>query len=174
MPKAVHKRFSVEETNAVLLGVKAKLGKTCSVTQLGHAAVVMTMLKSKPVDERPMHSTNIVSPLFINARKYLDQDVPESQNYISSCRAFSAIGFRNVEDYILTDDASKEEVQEKLKLACAEAVRSYQAVRDQKSLLTESFYMAEYMTKAKCVSTTLIECFPVNQSSQNQAGSLQQ
>ena len=149
MPKAAHKRFSVEETDALLLAVKAKLGKTCTVTHLGHAAMVMTMLKSKPVDERPTHSTNIVSPLFINARKYLDQDVPEAQNYIPLCRAISAIEFRNVEDYILTDDASKEEVQEKLKLACAEAVRSYQAVRDQKSLLTESFHVAEYMAKAK-------------------------
>ena len=69
-----------------------------------------------------MHTTNIVSSLSINARKSFDQDVLESQNYVSLCRALSAVEFRNKEGHMLSDDASKEEAQEKLKLACAEAV----------------------------------------------------
>ena len=151
MPKAIHKPFSIEESNAILRAVKEKLGEKCSVTHLGHAAMVMTMLKSKAVQERPKSNANLVSPLFINGRKYLDQDVPGSQNYISLCRALSAVEFRDVEGYILSENASKEEVQAKLKLACAEAFRSYQAIRDQKSLLTESFSLVEYMAKAKHV-----------------------
>ncbi|CAF9932534.1 MAG: trichothecene 15-O-acetyltransferase [Alectoria fallacina] len=149
MPKAIHKRFSVKESNAILLAVKEKIGEACFVTQLGHAAMVMTMLKFKPVQERPTHGAQLVSPLFINGRRFLDQCFPPSQNYISMCRAISAISFRNVENYILSDNESKEEVQGKLKLACAEAFRSYQAVRDQKSVLTESFSVAEHIARAK-------------------------
>ena len=151
MPKAIHKRFSVEESNAILLAVKEQIGEACSVTQLGHAAMVMTMLRFKPVQERPTHGAQLVSPLFINGRRFLDQRFPRSQNYISMCRAISAIGFRNVESYILSDNGSKEEVHGKLKLACAEAFRSYQAVRDQKSILTESFSMAEHIAQAKYI-----------------------
>lgn len=154
MPKAVHRRFSVEQSNAILLAVKVHLGKACSVTHLGHAAMVMTMLRFKPVEERPTHSDHLVSPLFINGRRYLNQGVPGSQRYISLCRAISAIEFRDVESYILSDNASKEEVQEKLRVACAEAFRSYQAVRNQKSVLTESFSVAEYMARAKYILTT--------------------
>ena len=150
-PKTLYKRFSIEESNAILLAVKDKLGKAYTVTHLGHAAMVLAMLKFTPVEERPTHSTHVVSPLFINGRRYLDQGVPESQNYTSLCRAISAIEFRNVEKYVLSDNASKEEVQEKLRLACTEAFRSYQAVRDQKSLLTASFYMTEYLAKAKYI-----------------------
>lgn len=155
MPKAIHQRFSVEESKAILLAVKEKLGKSCSVTHLGHAAMVMTMLKFKPVQERPTPGARLVSPLFINGRRYLDRGVPRSQSYISLCRAFSAIEFRDVENYIIPDSASKEEIQGKLKLACAEAFRSYRAVRDQKSLLTESLSMAEYMTREKYIQTTV-------------------
>lgn len=153
-PKAIHKRFSVEKSNAILGTVKKELGKTGSVTHLGHAAMVMTMLKFKPVQERPTNATRILSPLFINGRRYLDQNFPGSQNYISLCRAFSTIEFRDVDGYILSDNASKEEVQAKLRLACAEAFRSYQAVQDQKSLLTESISMAEYRAKAKYIQPT--------------------
>ena len=153
-PKVIHKRFSVVERKAILLAVKEKLGRACSVTHLGHAAMVMTMLKFKPVQERPMYGARLVSPLFINGRRYLDQGVPGSQSYISLCRAFSAIEFRDVEEYILPDNASKEEVRAKLRLACAEAFRSYQAVRDQKSALIESLSIAEYMARAKYIQTT--------------------
>lgn len=69
------------------------------------------------------------------------------------CKAISANAFRDVGRYILSDNASREEVHGKLILACAEAFRSYQAVRDQKLVLTESFSMAEYMARAKYIKT---------------------
>ena len=151
MPKAIHKRFSVEESKVILLAVKEKLGKACSITHLGHAAMVMTMLKFKPAQERPAPGAPLVSPLFMNGRRYLDQDILRSRSCISLCRAFNAIEFRNVEKYILSDNPSQEEIQGKLGLACSEAIRSYQAVRDQKSVLTESFFTAEYMARAKYI-----------------------
>lgn len=64
----------------------------------------------------------------------------------------SAIEFQDVERYIYSDDDSKEEVQAKLKIACEEARRSYQRIRDQKSLLTESFSVPEALATAKSVT----------------------
>lgn len=157
MPKAIHKRFSVEESKAILLAVKEKLGKACSITQLGHAAMVMTMLKFKPAQERPLPGACLVSPLFMNGRRYLDQGILGSRSYISLCRAFSAVEFRDVENYILSDNPSKEEIQGKLRLACAEAFRSYQAVREQKSVLTESFSTMGFMTRAKYIQTRFFD-----------------
>ena len=140
--------------------MKANLGKAGSVTHLGHAAIVMTMLNFTPVEVRPMHCAHLKSLLFINGRKYLDQDVPGSQDHISLCRAFSAIEFRNVENFILSDNASNKEIQEKLKLACTEAFRSYQAVRNQKSFLIESIYVAENMVKARYIQTVSDQKIP--------------
>ena len=150
-PEAIHKRFSIEESNAILLAVKNKLGKACSVTHLGHAAMVMTMLRFKPVQERPAHDARLVSLLFINGRRYLDQSFPGSRKYINLCRAINVIDLRDVETYVLSDKVTEKEVQEKLRLACADVAKSYQAVRDQTSLLTESFPLAEYVPMAKYV-----------------------
>lgn len=67
------------------------------------------------------------------------------------CRAMSAIEFRDVERYIYTNEDTTEEVRAKLKIACEEARRSYQRIREQKSLLTESFSVAEVMATVKFV-----------------------
>lgn len=139
---------------------KEKLGRAYSVPHLGHAAMVMTMLKFKPFEDRPTHSGHLASRLFINGRKYLDQGVPGSQNYVSLCRAISAIEFRDVESYVLSDNASKEEVQGKLRLAWAQAFTSYQPVRDQRSILTESFFVADYMAKARYMKGTFDRATP--------------
>ena len=119
----------------------------------------MTLLKAKPPDERPLpHQKTLVSPLFINGRRYLDPSQPKSTDHIPMCRAVSAIEFRDVERYICTADDSKTEIREKLKIACEEARRSYQRIREQKSLLTESFAVMEVVANAKsAVSTYLFQ-----------------
>lgn len=109
--------------------------------------MVMTALQFKSPQERPS-SNRFVSPLFINGRRYLDPK-HEPKPYIPMCRAIGAVEFRDVDRYMVSEDASKEEIQQKLRLACEEARRSYQAIREQRSLLTESFSVAEFMATAK-------------------------
>ncbi len=65
------------------------------------------------------------------------------------CRAIGAVEFPDVERYILSEEPNKDEVQQKLKIACEEARRSYQRIREQDSLLTESFAVAMAMATAK-------------------------
>ena len=65
------------------------------------------------------------------------------------CRAISGIEFLDVDRYIRTDEDEKQTIRRKLAIACEEARRSYQRIREQRSLLTESFAVAEVMATAK-------------------------
>jgi hypothetical protein len=139
--------FTAAESRAIMESIKTKIGPAFSITHLGHAAMVMTALQFKSPQERPS-SNRFVSPLFINGRRYLDPK-HEPKPYVPMCRAIGAVVFRDVDRYMVSEDASKEEIQQKLRLACEEARRSYQAIREQQSLLTESFSVAELMATAK-------------------------
>ena len=85
----------------------------------------------------------------MNGRRYLDSSRKKAKDYVPLCRAFGAIEFRDVDSYILSDEPSKEEVQGKLKIACEEARRSYQGIREQESILTESISVAESMATTR-------------------------
>ena len=150
-PASIHHVLSPEQSKAILRSVKEKLGPTYSITYLGHAATLMTMLKFKPPHDRPSDQKHVVSPLFINGRRYLDPQQPKSLDHIPMCQAIGAVEFRDVERYTLSEEPKKKEVQQKLKIACEEARRSYQRVREQDSLLTESFAVADAMATAKSV-----------------------
>ena len=69
--------------------------------------------------------------------------------YIPMCRAIGAIEFRGLDRYILSKDDKRAKMQRKLQIACDEAWYSYDRVRQQTSLLTESFNMGEFMADAK-------------------------
>lgn len=146
-PRSMAKTLAITETKAIMGSVKTKLGPGFSITHLGHAAMVMTALKLKPLDERPS-SNRFISPVFINGRRYLTLKDPW-KGYVPMCRAFGAIDFRDVARYTLSEKANKEEIQQRLKVACEEARRSYQAIRDQTSLLTESFAVTEVFKTTK-------------------------
>lgn len=134
------------ETQAIMASIKTKIGPAVSITHLAHAAMEMSAFQMKSPHEGPS-STKILTPLWINGRRYLD---PQSKaaNYVPMCRAIGAIEFRNVKEYIISENASVEEMQQKLKKACEEARRGYQAFHEQRSLLTESFSAAESMANA--------------------------
>jgi len=151
-PKSIHHKFSPSKSKAILQSIKSNLGPAYSITHLGHAAVILTTLKFKPPQDRPLDQKRLFSVIPINGRRYLDAKQPKSADAIPLCRALSAIEFQDVERYIYSDDDSKEEVQAKLKIACEEARRSYQRIRDQKSLLTESFSVPEALATAKSVT----------------------
>lgn len=147
-PMSIHQSFSPEKSNALLRSVKEKLGPDSSITYLGHAAMVLTMLRLKPPRDRPSDQNRIVSPVFANGRKYLEIEQPKSANHVPMCRAMNAVEFCDVEKIVISNGSSHEETQQKLKRACEEARRSYQRIRKKNSLLTESFFVAETMVTA--------------------------
>ena len=144
----------MEQSKTILRSVKTNIGPQASVTQLGHAAMAMTLLKSRASEERS-DSGRFVSPLFMSGRRYLNPERPKSTYHVPMCRAIGAIEFREVEKYVLLENDGKDKIRMKLKKACEEAVRSYQAIREQESLLTDSFAVAEFLGTAKYVQRSL-------------------
>ena len=152
---SIQREFSLEQTKTILRSVKTRIGPQASVTQLGHAAMAMTLLKSKAVEERASDGGRFASPLFMSGRRYLDPERPKSRYYVPMCRAIGAIKFREAGNYVLLENDGRDKIQIKLKMACEEAKRSYQAVREQESLLTDSFATAEFLGTAKYVHRSL-------------------
>lgn len=151
MSRSIHRSLSVEQTSAILRSVKEKLGPTSSVTSLGHAAMVLTMLEFDQAEGRPAENRSFANLLFINGRRHLSSDHLRSNQYVPLCRALGIIEFREIEKCRLSRDPSEGEIQEKLRYACSEAGRSYQMIRDQESLLTESSAAMEIMLRVECV-----------------------
>ena len=151
---SIQREFSLEQSKTILRSVKTNIGPQASVTQLGHAAMAMTLLKSRASEERS-DSGRFVSPLFMSGRRYLNPERPKSTYHVPMCRAIGAIEFREVEKYVLLENDGKDKIRMKLKKACEEAVRSYQAIREQESLLTDSFAVAEFLGTAKYVQRSL-------------------
>ena len=150
-PMSIQREFSSEQTKAILRSVKTEIGSEASVTQLGHAAMAMTLLKFKASEEGASDGDRFVSPLFMSGRRYLDPERPKSKYHVPMCRAIGAIEFRDAEKYILLESDSQDKIRIKLKKACEEAGRSYQAIREQESLLTDSFAAAAFMGTSKYV-----------------------
>ena len=148
---SIQREFSLEQSKDILRSVKAEIGPKASVTQLGHAAMAMTLLKSKASAGEALNGGRFVSPLFMSGRRYLNSERPKSTYHVPMCRAIGAIEFREVEKYILLENDGKDKIRMKLKKACEEAGRSYQAIREQESLLTDSFAVADFLGTAKYV-----------------------
>ena len=152
---SIQREFSLEQSKTILRIVKTEIGPEASVTQLGHAAIAMTLIKSRASEERTTDGDRFVSPLAMSGRRFLNPERPKSTYHVPMCRAFGAIEFREVEDYVLLENDGREEIRMKLKKACEEARRSYKAIREQESLLTDSFAAAEFMGTAKYVQRSL-------------------
>ena len=148
---SIQREFSLEQSKAILRSVKTEIGPEASVTQLGHAAMAMTLLKFKAPEEGASEGDRFVSPLFMSGRRYLNPERPKSKYHVLMCRAIGAIEFREADRYIPLESDSRDKIRIKLKKACEEAVRSYQAIREQESLLTDSFAAAALMGTAKYV-----------------------
>ena len=152
---SIQREFSLEQSKTILRSVKTEIGPEASVTQLGHAAMAMTLLKSRASEERTSDGGRFVSPLFMSGRRFLNPERPKSTYHVPMCRAIGAIKFREVEKYVPLENDGKDDIRMKLKRACEEAGRSYKAIREQESLLTDSFAAAEFIGTAKYVQQSL-------------------
>ena len=148
---SIQREFSLEQSKAILRSVKTEIGSEASVTQLGHAAMAMTLLKFKASEEGASGGGRFLFPLVMSGRRFLNPERPKSKYHVPMCRAIGAIEFREAENYILLESDSQDKIRMKLKKACEEARGSYRAIREQESLLTDSFAAAALMGTAKYV-----------------------
>ena len=106
--------------------------------------MAMTLLKSRASEEKASDGGRFVSPLSMSGCRYLNLEHPKPTYHVPMCRAIGAIEFREVEEYVVSENDGKDKLRMKLKKACEEAGRPYHAIREQEPLLTDSFAVANF------------------------------
>ncbi|KAI9781619.1 MAG: trichothecene 15-O-acetyltransferase [Geoglossum umbratile] len=140
--------FSRGESVSIVRAVKERFGPSCTVTHLGHAAMVLAILKLNPPDDLAKASS-LTSPCFMNGRRYLRADHGIANRYIPVCQAQGAVVFPNIKDYAIPSGATKERSVEILSQTCRVAMASYRSIRERDSILSESLPLPEYLA-ASC------------------------
>src|SRR5437899_1987371 len=63
--------FTVPESEAMIRGVKRRLGQQYTITHLGHAATVLALLNAKPLPPNTPCSQALITPLPVDGRRFL-------------------------------------------------------------------------------------------------------
>jgi hypothetical protein len=142
--------FTQSRSNEILDAIKTNLGSEASITHLGHAAMVLALLRNAPAPGLRLVSKNTVlySPCWINGRRYIrntDAQSPATKSYIPICQTFAAIIFPNLRDLVLHSKVTQVEKKVKLMKACKIAKEQYGNIRTAKSIMPESVAILELM-----------------------------
>jgi hypothetical protein len=142
--------FPHSRSNEILGAIKTNHGPEANITHLGHAAMVLALLRNAPVSELRLVSKNTVlySPCWINGRRYIrntDAQSPATKSYIPICQTFAPIIFPNLCDLVLDFKATQVEMKSKLLKACKIAKAEYGNIRTAKSIMPESVAVLEFM-----------------------------
>lgn len=121
--------------------MKQELGPPATINHLAHAAMVVAMLRAHPPPSSLLEST-LYSASWIDGRKYLREGY---QKFVPNCRAMGEVIFPCLGEYLVRKDSPKEEVRACVLRAWKTAFVSYQRIREQKSLLSESIPLTEYL-----------------------------
>ena len=142
-PLWLHRSLSKATLSAILRALKQFPDQQPSITHLGHAAVIVTALNSNMMFTDISMPKDLLCPLFMNGRSYLDSDLQNPKAYIPMVRAMGVLEFLNSDQYQFSRERCQAQIYSKTVLACEEARRSYQKIRDQTSMLTLSLSVAE-------------------------------
>jgi 15-O-acetyltransferase Tri3 len=163
--RAHFRSFSLQESISLLQCVKVELGRSATITHLGHAAMVLAMLRLEgsvsaarcmQASQRSK-STTFSSPCWMNGRRYLDPRKLGGMAYISVCQALGEVVFPDVEQYSISRTTSDIERRKVLIRAAKVAGASYQNIKERKSILSESVPLMEYLAQKQfqCVLVDL-------------------
>jgi 15-O-acetyltransferase Tri3 len=147
--------FTMKQSICLLQQVKNVIGSDSSITHLGHAAMVLALLRSNPLPLRQLNTvakpSPFYSPCWLNGRRYLLSTVERpdpSTDYIPLCLSFAPILFPDLREFPLSLEAGKEEIRSKLVQACSIASESYRKIRNRKSILPECVVLFEDIGQA--------------------------
>lgn len=125
--------FTTSQTTALLHAIKNIISPTSNITHLGHAAMVLALLRFLPQNSQPTSTRALYSPCWLNGRRYL-QDTGLMRDYVPICQSFAPVVF-DLKEPVVGKEAGKEEVREKLVKACRMATEEYRGIRERRSML---------------------------------------
>lgn len=132
---------------SLLAGVKQAVGCDSNITHLGHAAMVLALLRSNPLPETPPRSPPpLYSPCWLNGRRYLlsssTNPVP-TKDYIPVCLSFAPIIFPDLRELSLPRSAGAAAIKPMLVKSCKIATAEYGKIKARKSILPECVTLFE-------------------------------
>lgn len=77
--------------------MKSRLGSGYTITHLGQAATLLTLLKLSPLPREALLNRSVIMPLPVNGRRYLREELAERQ--YGSCQACAVVTFDKLEKY---------------------------------------------------------------------------
>ncbi|KAK6006544.1 hypothetical protein QM012_006954 [Aureobasidium pullulans] len=122
LPEIAILQLSPTECQKIIEGVKSHLGPGYTITHLGQAATLMTLLKLNPLSQETLQEKSIIMPLPVNGRRYLREELANTQ--YGSCQACAVVVFADLEAYAV-DFGDKDAVVNALVHAIKVTKRSY-------------------------------------------------
>ncbi|KEQ64524.1 putative trichothecene 15-O-acetyltransferase [Aureobasidium melanogenum CBS 110374] len=83
----------------IIQAVKSRLGPGYTITHLGQAATLLTLLKLSPLPKEALTNKSVIMPLPVNGRRYLREEVANMQ--YGSCQACAVVVFDNLAQYAI-------------------------------------------------------------------------
>lgn len=123
LPRVIFHTFTTTESDAIYKTVKAKVDPKASPAHLGHAAVLLALLKTKPTTPETPDSQIYISQSPLNGRRFL-QDAKHGKTYYPIVQATCPVIYENIKQYNLVD-ADKETVNKYLVQAAKVAQECY-------------------------------------------------
>jgi hypothetical protein len=139
--------LSEAQSTSLLEAVKQVVGPESNITHLGHAAMVLALLRSSPLTNSPLMSPQpLYSPCWLNGRRYLrssDAHPNPTKDYVPLCISFAPIIFPDLKEILLSRRADRAAVKSKLVKACKIATKQYGIIKSRKSMLPECVALFE-------------------------------
>lgn len=145
--------FSNAESAAMIRAVKTRLGSQYTISHLGHAAMVLALLKVKPLPAGSPDGTTLITPLPVDGRRFLRDEYVDKQ--YGSCQAGAIVEFENLKSWAV-DESDTEAVKSMLERGCKHVKESYDY------WLSKDFQLALGVSKDNFLSSFLSSwVFPI-------------
>ena len=102
--------------------VKTRVGPQYTISHLGHAAVVLALLKANPLPASAPESTQLITPLPVNGRRFLKDEYVNKQ--YGSCQAGAVVEFPNLQTWMV-DERDTDAVKAMLERGCRHVKEGY-------------------------------------------------
>ncbi|KAJ6007934.1 trichothecene 15-O-acetyltransferase [Penicillium herquei] len=120
-PRSDWYTFSKIDSEKIIHAVKKHLGPKYTISHLGHAATVLSLLKNNPLPVDAPGDIGLVTPLPVNGRRFLRDEV--ANHRFGTCQAGAVVEFPSLKTWAPCNDA--EDHTAALEKLCKQVKESY-------------------------------------------------
>ncbi|KAJ5713557.1 trichothecene 15-O-acetyltransferase [Penicillium malachiteum] len=120
-PRSDWYKFSKIDSEKIIQAVKKRLGPKYTISHLGHAATVLSLLKNNPLPVDAPGNIGLITPLPVNGRRFLRDEV--ANHRFGTCQAGAVVEFPSLKTWAPCNDA--EDPTAALEKLCNQVKESY-------------------------------------------------